>query len=362
MVRKTLGYVELQWICPHCGNLNPGSNKFCNGCGAPMAEDVEFEQPAQEELLTDEAEIGRAKAGPDLHCPYCGSRNAGDAQFCGACGGGLEEALARTSGKVLGAHRATPAEDIVCPACGTTNAASSKYCIGCGASLAQAAKSRPEEEIGPASKARKRSPIGALLIGGVVFCLLVVAGFVLFGRQSEEIIGTVQRVEWTRSVPILAQQEVTDEDWRADIPAQAQISICQLEYHHTQDEPAANAEEVCGTPYTIDSGSGYGEVVQDCLYEVYEEWCTYTQTRWETVDTVTMTGSEWNPIWPEINLEAGQRTGEVEEHYEIVFQTDEGVYTYTEPDAMRFERFSHGSRWVLQINPFNQVVDVEPLR
>jgi hypothetical protein len=29
MAEKELGYVELEWRCPSCGNRNPGSAKKC---------------------------------------------------------------------------------------------------------------------------------------------------------------------------------------------------------------------------------------------------------------------------------------------------------------------------------------------
>lgn len=362
MVRKSLGYVELQWTCPHCGTLNPGPNKFCNGCGAPMADDVEFDQPVQEELLTDEEKIARAKAGPDVHCPYCGSRNAGDAQFCGACGGDLEDASARASGQVLGAHRAAPTADVVCPSCGTANAATAKHCVGCGASLAEVGAAREEPAKATSPEKKRRFPLPAILGGGVLLCLIAAIAFIIFGRQSEELVGTVQRVEWSRSIPILAQQEVEDEGWRDEIPAQAQIGACQLEYHHTQDEPAPSSEEKCGTPYTIDSGSGYGEVVQDCVYEVYEEWCTYTDLRWDQVDIVTATGTDLQPVWPEFTLGSDEREGESEESYQVFFDTDEGAYTYYASDTGEFNKFTNGSQWVLKVNPFDQVLDVEPAR
>ena len=78
MTKKSLGYVELEWTCPNCETRNPGPHKFCNGCGAPQPEDVEFEQPIEEKLITDAEQIARAQAGPDLHCPYCEARNPGD--------------------------------------------------------------------------------------------------------------------------------------------------------------------------------------------------------------------------------------------------------------------------------------------
>ncbi len=109
MTKKTVGYVKMLWSCPRCATRNPGPQKFCNGCGAPQPSDVPFEQAPEEKLLTDAAEIALAKAGPDVHCPYCNGRNAGNAKFCGACGGDLAGAKARQAGVVAGAFRSQPA-------------------------------------------------------------------------------------------------------------------------------------------------------------------------------------------------------------------------------------------------------------
>ena len=38
MTRKTVGYVELEWTCDHCGTENPGPRKFCNNCGVKLNE------------------------------------------------------------------------------------------------------------------------------------------------------------------------------------------------------------------------------------------------------------------------------------------------------------------------------------
>ena len=132
MTKKSLGYVELEWTCENCGTRNPGPSGFCNACGAPQPEDVEFEQPLDQKLITDEEKLARAKAGPDKHCPYCNARNAGDAKFCGACGGDLSDAAVRESGRVVGAHHDEPIPDVNCPACGTANPGSNKVCSNCG--------------------------------------------------------------------------------------------------------------------------------------------------------------------------------------------------------------------------------------
>ncbi|NJN94563.1 MAG: zinc ribbon domain-containing protein [Anaerolineales bacterium] len=92
MTRKTLGYVKLIWNCPNCGSRNPGPQKTCSNCGTPQPDNVKFEQLPQSELVTDAAEIAQAKAGPDVHCYYCGSRNAASAKVCSQCGADLTQA------------------------------------------------------------------------------------------------------------------------------------------------------------------------------------------------------------------------------------------------------------------------------
>ncbi len=362
MVRKTVGYVELEWTCPNCNSRNPGPNKFCNGCGAPQPDDVEFEQPAEEKLITDQAKIARAKAGPDVHCPYCGTRNPGDAKFCGSCGGDLTGATARQAGRVVGVHRTAPAGMVNCPSCHAENDATAFNCSQCGASLADVrAKPVAPEPPTPTAAVRKPFP-GGLAIGLIVFCFAVVAGVFFLFIRTETFVGQVQSVEWTRSIPILAMGEVENEDWLEDIPSDAEIGTCRLEHHHTQDEPAPNAEEVCGEPYTLDTGSGYGEVVQDCVYEVYEEYCSYTMLDWIEIDTITASGGDLNPYWPQVNLQSDQQQGEGEESYEIVFMADDVPYTYTTTDSAEFSQFTVGSTWQLNVNALDAVVSVEPDR
>lgn len=360
MVRKRLGYVHLQWTCPRCETINLGPNKFCNACGAPQPEDVEFEQRPEEVLIEDEAEIARAKVGPDIHCPYCDARNPGDAKFCGACGGDLTEAEVREAGRVVGAFRDEPAEKILCPACNSPNLATAQRCNNCGASLVVPKPEAPTRKPVEKAKVRKPARMSGIAILAIVICVAVGIFLVSTLLRTEEVVGEVQSVNWTRTIPILGLGPVEYEGWLDEIPADTEIHNCSLEYHHSDDEPSENSIEVCGTPYTVDTGSGYGEVVQDCIYEIYEDWCTYTQYEYVTVDAVTVTGSDRDPYWPQVTMAEGQIEGEGEETYEIVFQTDEGPYTFTTSDFNQFRQFQLNSRWVLNVSTFNDVVSVEP--
>ena len=360
MTKKSLGYVELEWTCPSCSTLNPGQRKFCNGCGAPQPDDIEFEQAAQEKIISDADQIARAKAGPDVHCPYCNARNPGDAKFCGACGGDLSKAVARESGRVVGAHSDSSVEEIICPACGTLNPGDSRTCSNCGSSLFQDQEDSVAQKATPSKKAKKL-PMAAVVGGALLFVVAACAIFFLFIRTEErtgEVIGT----RWERSLSIEAQALVERQDWHDEIPSNAEVSSCQLEYRYTSDEQVSNSTEVCGTPYTVDTGSGFGEVFQDCVYEVEEDMCTYSVMDWQAFDVLTSTGTDLHPEWPVANLQEDQREGEPEESYEITFNSDGSTLSYTTSNASEYSQFEIGSTWILGVNALGGVVSVEAAR
>jgi len=87
MAKGSLGYVELEWVCPFCGGRNPGRVKVCGNCGAAQPKDVQFQQAAQNVIVTDAEALESIKVGPDIHCPFCGTRNPGNAATCSRCGG-----------------------------------------------------------------------------------------------------------------------------------------------------------------------------------------------------------------------------------------------------------------------------------
>lgn len=361
MAKKTLGYVKLEWTCPRCATRNPGPNKFCSACGAPQPEDVEFEQAAQEQLIDDEAELARAKAGPDVHCPYCGSRSPAGAKFCGACGGDLVGAQARQRGRVVGAYRTGPSEPVTCPSCGTANPGDALACSECGTALTRPERKRAAAAATPAARPGRRLPFIGIVLGGIVLCLLAVAALIFLGR-TEDLQGRVQGTRWTRSITVEALGPVQLQAWREDMPGEARVESCSLKLRASSDEPAAVSTEVCGTPYTVDTGGGYAEVVQDCTYEVYDEWCDYTTQGWTTIDTITASGSDLDPYWPELSLSDSQRSGDESETFVVSFQTTEGMYEYTPTDLAEFSQFIVGSEWILHVSTLNSVVSVEPAR
>lgn len=358
MTRKTVGYVELVWTCPRCSTKNPGPQKFCNGCGAPQPATVQFEQPAQEKLLTEAGAIARAKAGPDVHCPYCGARNTAGVRFCGACGGDLATGQAREKGRVLGAFRSAPAPKVKCPACGTENDADAARCTNCGSSLPGTSDGAPSS---PATTPARRLPIPLLAVGGACLLLGALAVFLLIGKR-DTVEGAVTSVHWERTIAIEAFRPVEHEDWRDQIPSEATPGVCHEEVRSTQESPAPNSLEVCGTPYTVDLANGEAEVVQDCIYEVYDDKCSYTVNEWTPTDRVVASGDSLNPTWPSAaNLAAGERLGDRDESYEVVLAADGKTYTYSPESETEFFSFASGSRWLLGINALGGILTIEPV-
>jgi hypothetical protein len=359
MSRRKIGYVELEWNCPNCGGRNPGSVKTCRACGGPQPEDVQFEQAQGAALIEDESKIERAKKGADIHCPYCGTRNLGDAATCVQCGGDLSEGARRAAGRVVGAFdmQAEPLPPVTCPSCGTENSGENKTCSACGGLLAQQTAATSPSGDKPETP-KKKTPSKWLFVVMALFLCLCCGLIALFALRTSETTGVVRDVAWERSIVIQVMGDVTLEDWRDELPAGVQPLSCRQELRETRDEPVSGAKEVCGTPYSVDTGSGFAEVVQDCVYEVYDDYCEYVSSDWMTGETLKAEGRDYNPYWPQVQLTSDEREGERTERYRVYFETDEGVKEYSTSNESLFMQFQPGTTWTLEYNAFGAVVSV----
>jgi len=194
----------------------------------------------------------------------------------------------------------------------------------------------------------------------LVGILALIAIFVFLSSRTSELVGEVSSIDWRRTIAMEALVPVTSEAWRDEIPAGTEIGRCRQEVHHEQDEPAAGAREVCGTPYVVDKGSGYGEVVQDCRYQVYADKCEYQTLAWQSGAPLVLEGADLNPRWPAINLGADQRAGARSETYKVTFDTDGKRYTYAARSVEEFSQYTIGSRWLLKVNGLGTVTNVSP--
>ena len=209
----------------------------------------------------------------------------------------------------------------------------------------------------PSQGEKKRFPV-ALVAGLVVVCCIVMALLYFFVIRTESTTGTVSSVMWERAIKIEALGPVEYEDWRDEISSEGEILSCEQEVRSVQSSAPIGQDynEVCGTPYTVDTGSGVGEVVQDCEYQVYDNKCTYTLIEWSVVDTVSTTGTDFSPVWPDPDLGTDQRLGDQSEEYQVYFNA--GDYIYTTQELTEFQQFEIGSTWNLEVNALGAVVTV----
>lgn len=369
MPQETLGYVEMEWTCRRCGTKNPGLQKVCQACGAQMDSDQAFEAPAEQALIKDAARSAQTGKGPDRHCPFCGTRNPGDAKACSRCGGDLTKAEQRQAGQTAGAFQPGSGQPAKCPACGTENPAGAARCSACGQPLgaapAPAAPAAPPAgQAAPAAPARRS--LAATLIGGaaLLVCLLAGGCLVFQSLRTTDVVASVQGVHWERSIAIEAQVPVEHEAWQDAMPAQATPGACELKPRLMQDspDPVRRSDKVCGTAYMVDQGDGTSKVVQDCQYQVYDQYCAYTVLDWREVDRASAQGDDLNPYWPEFSLMADQREGQRQETYSVTLAAPDRSYEYSAPDAAAFAQFLPESRWTLKVNGLGGLNAVEPVR
>ncbi len=357
MPEETLGYIELEWTCKYCGAKNPGSVKTCQSCGSAMSEQDTFQVPVAPQLIPDPEALAKAEKGADVHCPFCGARNPAGSLNCTQCGANLTDAKAREKGRVLGAFQQGPSQ-IPCPFCSTLNPASAVKCSKCNGVLSTPKPAEPSPK--PARKIGK-APLVAL--GGILLLILgICAACGILSLRTTDVMATVQSAQWERSIEITEQRPVQHDDWKDQIPSDAQRGTCTRKFRRTQSQPSGpDSEKVCGTPYVIDQGSGKGKVAQQCEYRVYDDWCTFTRIEWTVVDKAVSRGTDLNPRWPDANLRLGQREGNRSENYEVTFVSGNSRYTYR-TGATDFSRYLVGSPWTIKVNTFGAVTEVQSPR
>jgi uncharacterized OB-fold protein len=310
--------------------------------------------------MQDREEIGSKKGGPDIHCPYCGTRNQSNNEICIQCGGDLVEGKKRKAGRVIGTFQTDTAIDIKCPNCGVFNSPSNQYCQECGGPIKYIGHKEKVKPVPDKTASKKKRPIW-LIIPILIMLAICIVLVILFSTKRSET-GIVENVHWTRTIQIENFGPVTKEGWEIDIPGDAVITECKKAYHHTSSEPEPISTEICGTPYVVDEGTGIGEVVEDCEYEVYADYCTYSIEEWYLFDSISQEGGDFNPQWPEIQLGVDQRYGNMTEGYEIYFSTDDAAYSFSTNDQSLFLQSEIGTEWELSINALNMLVDITSIQ
>ncbi len=350
MVKKSSGFIQLEWECPQCNSRNPGPAGSCVSCGAPQPENVEFVAPAERKFVQDEKALKHAKAGADIICGFCDTRNPATAETCSQCGADLGEGEQRKAGGEVRQREAV--KSIQCPNCEAENPETNQNCLGCGAPLAGASlKSAPVPLKGmniPGSASVKDKAKRPWIIGVILFLIVCCIGGLIFFvlSPSESVAATVRDVRWDTSVRVQEEREVRHNDERGNPPSDAYDVSC-----HTE------SEEVC-TERTVDQGNGYAEVVQDCHTES-DEYCSYSVMEWQTVETLTLDGGDYDPRYAQPSLSSDQRLGDENVDYTVFFDTEKGMLDYSPGDLDEYRQYQLGSNWTLNLNRLGGIVSVE---
>jgi len=351
--RRTLGYIQNEWTCPNCNTRNKGGDKTCTNCGAPQPEDVKFELPSEQKFVKDDAALKAAQEGPDIHCPFCGTRNPASAKTCSQCGGDLTGAKARQAGGVMQAPPVSQGPKVIkCDNCGTDNPSANAICSNCGHPL-------PKTTVAPAitplpgginlGNLKGSKKTNWLLIGGILAAVAiccVVIGALFFPSKSVK--ATVTDVHWQTSVPVQQIQAVDHNNEPGSPPSDAYNVSCR-----------DDSQNVCEQK-TIDKGNGYSEVVEECHTET-QQYCSYTLDEWTTIQTYPLEGSNLQPVYESPNVSNDQRLGDASEDLTVTFSTTDGQQeTYSPGNVTEFQQFTPGSTWTLKMNAVGGIVSVEP--
>lgn len=354
--RRTLGYIQNEWICPNCNTRNKGGEKACSNCGAPQPENVQFELGADQKFVTDTEQIKAAQAGADIHCGFCGTRNPATAETCSQCGADLKEGKAREAGRVMQAPPPQP-KVITCNNCGTENPGTNTACSNCGSPLPRVAPAPVQAVAKPAVVGKSAAPVAGrknntkrnlFIAGGIFACLAVVCVAVigLFFVPTASVQGTVTDIHWQTNVPVQEIQAVKHTNESGNPPSDAYNVSC-------RDE----SKDVCEQK-TIDKGNGYSEVVEDCHTET-TQYCSYTVDEWQTIQTYTLQGNDLRPVYDDPSISSSQRIGDKTEDLKVTFSTDKGDKVYTPSTISEYQQFDIGSTWTLSLNLVGGVVSVK---
>ncbi len=341
-------FVELEWVCPNCNSRNKGSKKTCGSCGAAQPDNVKFHRAADEKVVADEKAMENAKAGADIHCGFCGTRNPGNAVTCSQCGGDLKEGKARQAGQVLQAAPPPP-KAITCGNCGTENPGTARTCRQCGAALQQTDPTPVSAQT--SAKAAGGTPpkkVNWWIFGGIGALLLIccIAAILIFAIPSKSVKGTVSDLQWQTSVPVQEIQAVNYSNQSGSAPSEAYNVSCRTD-----------SREVCEEK-TVDQGNGFAEIVQECHTES-EQYCDYTLDEWTTIQTYTLDGNDNYPVYENPSLVSDQRLEQSSEILSVIFSTPDGQKNYTPNSVSEFQQFEIGSAWTLNMNAVGGVMSVE---
>jgi len=283
-----------RWDCKQCGHKgNKGPTTHCEKCGAPRPKNVKFYLTSDAEIVTDEDEKRKARAGADWVCSFCGAHNKINVSNCFSCGNDRDAQDGDKSlQQKLYAQHEIPIDSSETPEVQTSQ--------------------------------KKPFRIGKLIRN----IILILFGFlILFGILTSidsEIEVMVEQLHWERTLEIEEYKQVQEDGW--SLPEGAILVESFNDVHHYNqvfdgyETKTRTVREQTGTEQVVvgtkDLGNGYFEEVYEerPVYEeveetyqeeryrdepVYQTKYRYLIYRWVEVDPIKTEGNNQQTRWPE---------------------------------------------------------------
>lgn len=324
-----------------------------------MPENVKFEQPTKEEIISDQALIDEAKEGPDVFCGYCGCRNPAAAGSCSTCGADLNEGTKRSAGATYHTSDVVHSNTIRCNVCGVENDISNLTCASCGSPLQTTLKIEPDTPAQQPTPPKAGMGKGCM-IAIVLFVLAAIIGFFLMTSKKEARSVVVSNTAWKTSIQVLGLIDKQASAWRDSIPGGSRIINCSERVRERSDTYVSGSEEVCEEPYYVDKGNGFSEKVQDCYYEIYDDYCAYAYQDWDVISVLSDQGNDTNPLIPKTSLTENQKPGNQSVSYSISFTDSAGkIYTYVPSSLEEYQQFDINDHYTIELNGFGAIVKME---
>ncbi len=341
-------FVVLAWDCANCGTENPGPKKTCTQCGSPQPEGVKFHTPTGGfKEVTDSKQIEEAERGPDVHCPFCGTRNADGSVKCTQCGGELKGGKRRKTGdrpdtdqdEGIDNGEYTKSEDPETGLVSDVLPSVSSYSPA-RYSLPTLDRTNVVETLQTAINSRVVQVGGLIAI--VALCSWLI--WMLFFNTTVVPV-TLNNFHWELNIPVEEYLWVDESGW--SVPAGG-IETSSEErttgYEQKQSCELVSKREQVGTEACNgrmkDRGNGYAEWVEDQCpkYEdrqvneckmvddysrpIKQTYYYYRIQKWIVTRNVPASGDDNNPVWPPVLLSQGEREG-FRSQFFTVYYTDE---------------------------------------
>ena len=307
MDKLVMGY----WDCPVCGTKEiRGDVVNCPSCGRARG-DVQFyvkgytegtllkeDELNQYEQLDDKKaeEMGR---NPDWYCSFCNSLNSDKAQFCSNCGATRADSEANYFEMLKKKEQR------------------------------EAAESAAQPQVSSAPRKRSRSPLFILAL----ILVAVVALFVWMNGNKTAADLKVSALQWSRVISIEENRQFSESGW--SLPAGAEQTDARREIqgynqvldHYENVEVQRSRQVYDHDEYTlVDNGNSTFSTVSQPVYrtEYYTETeqrpvyvpvpyygtkYYYNIWRWTPSRTVSASGEDHEPEWPEFELADNEREG-----------------------------------------------------